>query len=227
MSLAAQYSHWLQPHIWNMLSLSINQSNGMLFVLLIRNMNCVITHFHVNEKLSGMWQIYPRSTWWRHQMDTLSALQAICAGNSPVPAEFPAQACGKYIPGPHDDVIKWIHCPRYRPFVRGIPQCPLNSLHKGQWRGTLIFSLICVRINCWVNNRDAGDLRRHRSHYDIIVSEDYCPTNWQRVSFESAQRTRNAIITSLLRRFGVTMTLLLRRVSTGPLNEFGNCLYAL
>ena len=30
-------------------------------------------------------------TWWRHQMETFSASLAICAGNSPVPGEFPAQ----------------------------------------------------------------------------------------------------------------------------------------
>ena len=30
-------------------------------------------------------------SWWRHQMKTFSALLAICAGNSPVPGEFPAQ----------------------------------------------------------------------------------------------------------------------------------------
>ena len=30
-------------------------------------------------------------TWWRHQMETFSALLAICAENSPVPGEFPAQ----------------------------------------------------------------------------------------------------------------------------------------
>ena len=30
-------------------------------------------------------------TWWRHQMETFSALLAICAGNSPVPGEFPTQ----------------------------------------------------------------------------------------------------------------------------------------
>ena len=30
-------------------------------------------------------------TWWRHQMETFSTLLAICAGNSPVPGEFPAQ----------------------------------------------------------------------------------------------------------------------------------------
>ena len=29
--------------------------------------------------------------WWRHQMETFSALLAICSGNSPVPGEFPAQ----------------------------------------------------------------------------------------------------------------------------------------
>ena len=41
--------------------------------------------------------------------------------------------------------------------------------HKGQWRGALMFSLIWVWINDWVNNREAGDLRRYRAHYDVIV----------------------------------------------------------
>ena len=50
----------------------------------------------------------------------------------------------------HDDVIKWKHFPRYRPFVRGIHQSPVNSPHKGQWRGALMFSLIYARINGWV-----------------------------------------------------------------------------
>ena len=65
----------------------------------------------------------------------------------------------------HDDVIKWKHFPRYWPFVWGIP---VNSPHKAQWRGALMFSLICARIYGWVNNREAGDLRRHRAHYDVI-----------------------------------------------------------
>ena len=30
-------------------------------------------------------------TWWRHQMETFSALLTICAGNSPVTVEFPSQ----------------------------------------------------------------------------------------------------------------------------------------
>ena len=71
----------------------------------------------------------------------------------------------------HDDVIKWKHFPRYWPFVRGIHRSPVNSPHKGQWRGALMFSLMCARINSWVNNREAGDLRRYRHHYDVIVMQ--------------------------------------------------------
>ena len=72
--------------------------------------------------------------------------------------------------GPHhDDVIKWKHFPRYWPFVRGIHRSTVNSPHKGQWRGALMFSLICAWINDWVNNGEAGDLRRHLAHYDVIV----------------------------------------------------------
>ena len=44
-----------------------------------------------------------------------------------------------------------------------------SSPHKGQWRGGLMFSLICAWINGWLNNREAGDLRRHRAPYDVIV----------------------------------------------------------
>ena len=69
-------------------------------------------------------------SWWRHQMETFSALLAICAGNH---------------------------------------RSPANSPHKGQWRGALMFSLICARINGWVNNGETGDLRSHRAHYDVIV----------------------------------------------------------
>ena len=37
------------------------------------------------------WIRFERAPWWRHQMETFSALLAICAGNSPVTGEFPAQ----------------------------------------------------------------------------------------------------------------------------------------
>ena len=33
----------------------------------------------------------------------------------------------------------------------------------------LIFPLICAWINVWENSYEAGDLRRHRAHYDVIV----------------------------------------------------------
>ena len=69
----------------------------------------------------------------------------------------------------HDDVIKWKHFPCYWPFVRGIHRSTVNSLHKGQWRGALMFSLICSWINSWVNNREAGDLKPHRAYYDVSV----------------------------------------------------------
>ena len=66
----------------------------------------------------------------------------------------------------HGDVIKWNHFPRYWPFVWG---SLVSSPNKGQWRGALMFSLICAWISDWVNNLAAGDLRCHHAHYDVIV----------------------------------------------------------
>ena len=70
-------------------------------------------------------------SWWHHQMETFSALLALCAGNSPVTGEFPSQ----------------------RPVTRSFDV----SFLIGAW------------TNGWVNNRDTGDLRRHRAHHDVIV----------------------------------------------------------
>ena len=71
----------------------------------------------------------------------------------------------------HDDVIKWKPLPHNWPFVWGINQSPVNSPHKGQWCGALMFSLICAWITAWVNNHEAVDLIRHYTHYDVIVME--------------------------------------------------------
>ena len=68
--------------------------------------------------------------------------------------------------------MKWTLFPRYRPFVRGINRWPMNSPHKGQWRGALYFLWPAPWINGWVNNGEAGDLRRHRARYDVIVMEN-------------------------------------------------------
>ena len=77
----------------------------------------------------------------------------------------------------HGDVIKWEHFPRYWPFVRGIHRLPVNSPHKRQWRGAWMISLIRAWTNVWVNNRDAGDLRRHRAHYDVTIM--VCDLHWR------------------------------------------------
>ena len=69
----------------------------------------------------------------------------------------------------HDDVIKWKHFPRHWPFVWGIHRSPVNSPHKGQRRGALMYSLICTWTNNWANYPDAGDLRRRRAHCDVTV----------------------------------------------------------
>ena len=71
-----------------------------------------------------------RSTWWRHQMETFSALLAT---------------------------------------LQGIHGSPVNSPHKRPVTWSLMFSLICAWINDWVNNREAGDLRRYHAHYDVIL----------------------------------------------------------
>ena len=77
--------------------------------------------------------------------------------------------CEACMEGLRDHVIKWKHFPRYCPFVRGIHWSPVNSPHKGQWRGALVFSLICASINGSVNNGEVGDLKHHRAHYDVTV----------------------------------------------------------
>ena len=58
-----------------------------------------------------------------------------------------------------------------RAICAGIHRSLVNSPHKGQWRGALMFSLMCARINGWVNNGETGDLRRYLAHYDVIVMQ--------------------------------------------------------
>ena len=69
----------------------------------------------------------------------------------------------------HDDDNKWKYFPRYWPFVRGIHRSPVNSAYKGQWCGAFMFSVIRAWTDVWVNNGDAGDLRRNCTHYGVTV----------------------------------------------------------
>ena len=77
--------------------------------------------------------------------------------------------------GNHDGFIKWKHFPRYWPSVRGIHRSWVDSPHKGQWHGDLMFSLICAWRNGWANYQEAGDLRRHRARYDVAVMLWFSP----------------------------------------------------
>ena len=66
----------------------------------------------------------------------------------------------------HYDVVKWKHFPHYRPFVRGI--------HGGFPSQRPVTRNLDVFLDLrWTkgrtNNRDTGDLRRHRAHYDVTV----------------------------------------------------------
>ena len=123
---------FLLPNVWSFIEYcnvcQVSQTVGYVFAWAscqIRQIACcqesLLCHWH---------QWTPEITWWRHQMETLSALLDLCAGNSPVNGEFPLQ----------------------RPITRSFD-----------------VSLICAWINGWVNNCEAGDLRRHRAHYDVIV----------------------------------------------------------
>ena len=67
----------------------------------------------------------------------------------------------------HDDVVKWKHYPRYWPFGRGIHWSPMDSTHKGQWRGALMFLWSAPKGNGWANNRDTDDLDSNRLHYNV------------------------------------------------------------
>ena len=50
---------------------------------------------------------------------------------------------------------------------------PVDSPHKDHWRGALMFFFISPWRNGWANNRDADDLRRHRTHYDVTVMRGF------------------------------------------------------
>ena len=113
------------------------------------------------------WQSFPRIRWCGESSSHL--IHAPVLSHSAQPdREHPANV-NMYHNSIHDDVIKWKFFPRYWPFVRGIHRSQVNSPHKGQWRGPLMFSFKCARMNAWVNNREARDFRRHPAHYDVTV----------------------------------------------------------
>ena len=96
----------------------------------------------------------------------------------------------------HDDVIQWKHFPRYWHFVWGIHRWPVNSPHKGQWYGALMFSLICAWINDWVGWRFETPSRpswRHCSDHPLCsdlkaltTESTYLATNPEHILISSS-----------------------------------------
>ena len=115
-----------QPFCWNSIMLNLRKIS-----LWMNKGTDMCSMWGVSGVISG--------TWSRHQMETFSALLALCAGNSLVTGEFLAK----------------------RPVTR-----------------TFDDFLICAWINGWVDNPEAGDLRRHRAHYDVIVM---CLLSWMKI----------------------------------------------
>ena len=133
--------HTIKHNFHRIWSMSFNSINNVSPRNIWKRSGRVACHFRQQRMLCHM-------PWWRHQMETFSALLAICH------------------------------------------RSPVNSPHKGQWRGALVFSLICAWINGWVNKRWAGDLRHHHTHYDVTVIYTCLATNMALKSWREWNKMR-------------------------------------
>ena len=90
----------------------------------------------------------------------------------------------------HDDVIKWKHFPLTGPLCGEFTGHRWIPLTKASDAELWCFRWSAPWINSWVNNREAGDLRRHRTHYDAIVMSAFIwhkreciiSTHWNKVA---------------------------------------------
>ena len=81
-SISNSLSRWMSK----VLGPSLKFSGGLTKL----GLNFLVTRPQNNKPVT-LWLKFWSTSWWRHQMETFSALLAICAGNSPVPGEFPTQ----------------------------------------------------------------------------------------------------------------------------------------
>ena len=96
---------------------------------------------------------------------------------------------GTLLKGSYTTHSWWRH--QMKTFFAFLALCPGNSpgtgefLSQRQWREVLVFSLICAWIHGWVNNREAGDLRCHRTHYVVtmMLCISKCETLLRRMYF--------------------------------------------
>ena len=154
-----------------------------------------------------------QKSWWCHQMETFSALLALCAGNSPVTGEFPSQrpvtrSVGVFFElGLNERLSKqswgwwfetpsfslWRHCNGHGIGLvphRQILDSATKSLASPLLRSRFFFKAIAMITLQWrPNGRDGvsnhqplhsllnRDLRRYRTHYDVIVMISHIHTN--------------------------------------------------
>ena len=88
------YTHKVQWRRALMFSLICAWTNGWLSCRDAGDLRRHCAHYDVTVMTSSCdirWQRSNDNPWLRHQMETFSVVLAICAGNSPVPGEFPAQ----------------------------------------------------------------------------------------------------------------------------------------
>ena len=107
-------------------------------------------------------------TWWRHQMETFSALLALFAGNSPVTGDPP--------PPPHTH----------------------THTHKGQWCGALMFSLICAWTNGWYRYDGDFRRHRAHYDATVIKNKEICRHSDGPIQVPSMYSAGTCIIQHLL-----------------------------
>ena len=97
--------------------------------------------------------------------------------------------------------------------------------HKGQWRGALMFSLICVWINGWVNNRDPADLRRYRTHCDVtVMGRPKCPQSVEWLYLQYTPRDMNTAHLCCVRWwFHTCRRVLSMSFKSTSLTQLGDC----
>ena len=106
-------------------------------------------------------------TWWRHQMEIFSTLLAICAGNSPVPGEFPAQR-----------PVTW----SFDVFFDMHPNKRLSKQQRGWWFETLSCPLRLHRNECGCrrpnNTTRYQAISRHRFNCIVVQTFFLLPWLW-------------------------------------------------
>ena len=146
--------NYCQCDPWNKLKLNSNRKKYLFMGNVFENVVCKKWRpFHSGEDESSNWRI-----WVNNSAESL-------------PNEWW-----------YNHNIWWRH--QIETFSASLALCAGNSLvtgefpsHKDQWRGALIFSLICTWTNGLVNDRNPGDLRRYPFHYDATVMKKSVHSN--------------------------------------------------